>query len=316
LFADHIQVEGTPILNVIVSLPTNDIGYHSLQSAAAETAARQLGIKLKLLYAGGDAIAQSEQLLTSILSARERPDAIILEPAGTALPAVAKEAVKAGVGWVVLNRDAEYIPVLRRVAKAPIFEVSTDHEEVGRIQGRQFGALLPEGGLVLYIEGPASSDAAVHRRAGMLSTKPATVEIKTLHGNWTIAGAQHAVESWLRLPTSQKLPVKAIGCQNDSMAMGARNAFLQVPVGEREKWLQLPFTGCDGLPEAGEAWVRKHVLAATVVIPANAGTALEMLAQAMQSGLQPAERTLMKPSLYPALEELRRWSYVPGAARA
>ena len=299
------------MLNVIVSLPTNDIGYHSLQSAAAEAAARQLGVNLKLLYAGGDAIAQSQQLLNSILSASERPDAVILEPAGTPLPAVAKEAVKAGVGWVVLNRDAAYIPELRPIAKAPIFEVSTDHEEVGRIQGRQFGALLQEGGLVLYIEGPAGSDAAVQRTVGMLSTKPATVEITGIHGNWTEAGAHHAVESWLRLSTSRKLPVKTIGCQNDSMAIGARKAFLKLPVGEREKWLQLPFTGCDGLPEAGQAWVRNRHLAATVVIPANAGTALEMFAHAMQSGSQPAERTLTKPSLCPALEDLRRWSYVP-----
>src|SRR5438445_7104821 len=34
---------------------------------------------------------------------------------------------------------------------------------------------------------------------------------------------------------------------------------------ERERWLALPFTGCDGMPDTGQAWVRSGLLAATVV---------------------------------------------------
>lgn len=296
------------MLNVVLSLPTSDIGFHSLQSAAAEAAARKLGVNLRLVYANVDAITQGQQLLTMIQSRSERPDAIILEPVGTPLPLVAKAAASAGIAWVVLNRDAEYFSELRAVSKAPMFQVSTDHKEVGRIQGRQFGALLREGGLVLYIEGPANSDAALSRTAGMQSTKPPNIEIKTIRGNWTEAGAHHAITSWLRLSTSRQLPVRAIGCQSDPMAIGARKAFQDLPGSDREKWLNLPFTGCDGLPEAGQAWVRSAQLAATVVIPPNAGTALEMLVQAHQGGVQPPERTMTAPYSYPPIEQLQNRS--------
>ena len=44
-----------------------------------------------------------------------RPDAILFEPAGsTALPQVARAAAAAGIGWVILNREADYVNDLRR----------------------------------------------------------------------------------------------------------------------------------------------------------------------------------------------------------
>lgn len=292
-------------LNVLISLPTNDIGYHSEQTAAAQDASRRLGIDLKLVYADGDAINQSQQLLSAIQNPAERPDAIVFEPVGTCLPQVARAAVSAGIGWVVLNRDADYIAELRRTARAPIFEISSDHEEVGRIQGRQFGALLSQGGTVLYIEGPASSNAAQQRTSGMQSTKPVKLEVKSLKGNWTEQGSYNAVSSWFRLSTSRQIPVVLVGCQNDAMAIGAKRAFHDLAGDDRDRWLKLPFTGCDGLPLAGQTWVREKKLAATVVVPTNTGMALEMLVKSMESGAQPSARTLTVPTSFPPVEQLR-----------
>jgi ribose transport system substrate-binding protein len=294
-------------LNVLISLPTNDIGYHSEQVAAAEEASRRLGVNITLIYAAGDAINQSQQLLTAIQSHGERPDAIVLEPVGTCLPHVARSATAKGIGWVVLNRDADYIAELRRGSSAPIFEISTDHEEVGRIQGRQFAALLKNKGLVLYIEGPGSSGAAQRRTEGMLSAKPSGIEVKSLKGNWTETGAFHAISSWARLSTSRQLPVGLVGCQNDAMAIGARKAFQEITgLDNREHWLSLPYTGCDGLPLAGQLWVREKRLAATVIVPTNTGIALEMLVKAFDTGKQPSERTLTVPVSYPPIERLHR----------
>ena len=46
------------------------------------------------------------------------------------------------------------------------------------------------------------------------------------------------------------------------------------PVGERsddrDRWLRLPFVGCDGVTKTGQSWVRTGLLAATVIIPATA----------------------------------------------
>jgi ribose transport system substrate-binding protein len=297
----------TKKLNVLISLPTNDIGYHSEQVSAAEDAARRLGVNISLVYAQGDAINQSQQLLTAIQSNNDRPDAIVLEPVGTCLPHVAKTATAKGIGWVVLNRDADYIAELRRGSSAPIFEISTDHEEVGRIQGRQFAALLGNSGLVLYVQGPGNSGAAQRRTEGMMSTKPAGMEVKSLKGNWTETGAYQAITSWARLSTSRQQPVGLIGCQNDAMAMGARKAFQEMSgLEDRERWLHLPYTGCDGLPQAGQTWVREKQLAATVIVPTNTGMALEMLVKAFETGKQPSERTLTVPVSYPPIEKLHR----------
>lgn len=91
------------------------------------------------------------------------------------------------------------------------------------------------------------------------------------------------------------------------MAMGARKAFQeQTSVTERERWLSLPYTGCDGLPQTGQAWVSSGLLAATVVVPANTGMAMEMVAQAVSTGTQPPERTFTVPESFPSVEELAR----------
>jgi ribose transport system substrate-binding protein len=88
----------------------------------------------------------------------------IFEPVGgTALPQVARAASSAGIGWCVLINVPEYLADLRRTARAPVFAVGTDKEEIGRIQAKQFAALLPRGGSVLYIQGPSEHFAAKQR---------------------------------------------------------------------------------------------------------------------------------------------------------
>jgi ribose transport system substrate-binding protein len=88
--------------------------------------------------------------------------------------------------------------------------------------------------------------------------------------------------------------------------MGARNAFQELPnESERERWLKLPFLGCDGLPKTGQAWVRSGHLAATIFIPPNAGQAVEMLAQALQSGKPAPERAITGVVSLPTLPELK-----------
>ena len=294
-------------LNFLVSLTNNDNDYQQEQAASAEEVARKLGVGIQIIYAENDSITQSQQLLKIIQSgAAPRPDAIIFEPVGaTALPQVGRAAVAAGMGWVVLNRDVDYISEFRRTSKVPVFSITSDHEEIGRIQGRQFGALLPRGGYVLYIEGPSESSAARQRTSGMQETKPAEVQIRTLKAQWTEASAFKVVSSWLRLSTSREARFDLISAQDDSMAMGARKALQEHSSdGDREKWLKTPFTGCDGLPRTGQAWVRNGILAATVVVPPNTGLAVEMLLQAIRTGAQPAECKLTVPTSFPSIEAL------------
>jgi ribose transport system substrate-binding protein len=295
-------------LRIIVSLITQDNDFQVEQAASAEEAARRVGVDTQILYADSDSIQQSQQILQFVQSAPEaRPDGIILEPVGgPALPQVARAAVMAGIGWVVLNREVDYIRQLRQVSKSPIFGVSSDNLEIGRIQGRQLAALLPNGGSVLYIQGPAETDACKLRTAGMYETKPAGIQIKTMKGTWTEASAFKAITSWLRLSTSQQAHIDLIAAQNDAMAAGAKKAFQQFTYeGEgRDRWVAIPFVGVDGVPKTGQAWVRSGVLTATIIAPPLAGTAMEMLVRALQAGVVPPEMTLIAPRSLPALESL------------
>jgi ribose transport system substrate-binding protein len=296
-------------LRFLVSLTTNDNDYQIEQAQSAEAAARKLGVELQVIYADNDAITQSTQLLKAIQAEEaHRPDAIIFEPVGgTALPQVSRAAASAGIGWAVLNRDANYIAELRKSSTAPVFVVTSDHLEIVRIQGRQIAALLPHGGTILYVQGPAENSAAKDRTTGMQETKPANVHTTLLRAQWTEESSQKAVRSWLKLTTSRKAAMDLVAAQDDSMAIGARKAFEELPDDtEKERWLSLPFLGCDGLPKTGQAWVNSGLLTATIFVPPNTGQAIEMFVDALQRGKQPPERALTVAVSVPSLSDLKR----------
>src|SRR5215470_16397828 len=227
----------------VISLTTRDNDYQQEQAVSAQEAAVRTGIEIELVYAENDAVLQSQQLLKVIQGNPEsRPSGIVFEPVGgTAMPQVAKAAAAAGIGWVVLNREVEYLAELRRSFKVPLFSITSDHEEIGRIQGKQLGALLPKGGSILLVQGPAESLAAKQRTTGMYETKPSSIQVKTIKANWTESGAYKAVSSWLKLSTSLQTPIDVVAAQDDSMAIGARKAFQDLfDPAARDKFWGLP----------------------------------------------------------------------------
>ena len=294
-------------LRFLVSLHTRENDFQLAQAQSAEDTARKLGMDAEIIFADDDAVNQSTQLLKAIQGRVEsRPDAIVVEPVGgTALPQVARAASAAGIGWAVLNRRPDYLPELRKAATAPVFAVSSDNAEIGRIQGKQFAALLPGSGSILYIEGPSQSSSARERTSGMLETKPSNIQVATLRARWTEESAAKAVRSWLKLATSQTAAIDLVGAQDDSMAMGARKAFLEITNGgERTRWLRVLLTGCDGQPATGQAWVRDKWLTATIYIPPLTGQAIEIFAKAVQGGTQPPEHSLTTSFSIPPLQQL------------
>jgi len=294
-------------LRILVSLMTSENDYQLEQASSAEEAGKKLGVECRILFADNDAITQSTQILKAIQTSEEdRPDAVVMEPVGgTALPQVARAAINAGVGWSVLNRDVDYISELRRVAKVPIFGVSSDQLEVGRIQARQCAALFPRGGNILYVQGPSDSPVAKQRALGMQELKPNNVHLVSLKGNWTEDSAIRTVRSWLKLTTSQKAAIDGVVAQNDAMAIGVRKAFEEmIPEIEKDRWLEVPFTGVDGAPKTGQAWVRSGLLTATVFTPPNAGRAVELQFEAIAHGRTPTERVLVPPASLPEMEKL------------
>ena len=295
-------------LRFLLSVKNDSNDYQIEQVKSAREAAVRCGVDLEVTCAQDDGILQSQQLLQHIqCGAASRPKVIIFEPAGsTTLPRVAHAAAGEGIGWVVLSRQADYVSELRSISGIPVFVVAADHAEIGRIQGRQLAALLPRGGIVLAIQGPAHSKSASLRHGGLLETKRENIQLRVVKGQWTEVSAQKAVASWLDLSTSREIDIAAVCAQDDSMAMGARRAVEQSVHALRQSWRQVPFLGCDGIPKTGQEWVRRGLLASTVLNPPTAPVAVELAAKFLQHGSMPPALTLTEPRSIPELEALNR----------
>jgi ABC-type sugar transport system substrate-binding protein len=286
-------------IRVLLSLARENNDYQRLQASIAEQTAARMDVELTIISAKGDSIKQSQDLLDVIQTSSLRPDAIVVEPAGTTMANVAKAAVVSGIGWVMLNRRAEYMAELRDKHRVPLFGISSDNEQIGRLQGQQLGVLLPQGGSALYIQGLANATSEA-RLAGLSMTMPKNIELRMLRGDWTPEGGQKAISAWLRLSTSKGDRIGVVACQNDDMAMGARRALEQ-----NGQLLGVPFIGVDGVPTAGQTWVRGGALTATIIAPPHSGLAIEVLVQALRTGVNPREYTLVSPESHPSLIDLQ-----------
>jgi len=290
---------------IVVSLP-NDNAYQHEQGVVAKSTGEHLGLDLQVIQANDDSITQSQQLLEIIQSRPEhQPSAFLVEPVtATGLRRVAEAAVAEGIAWVISNSDVDYVKQLRKSARVPVFIVTQGQYEIGRLQGQQLAALLPQGGTVLCIEGPSMSSVAVQRHEGMESAKPRNVQLATLRSKWSEEIAYQSAGAWLRLATSRAEKFDLVAGQTHELALGARKAFQNIDNPEEKKrWLEVPFIGI-GISSQVKPLVDGHVLAAAVVTSVTMDLALTLLARAIESQTQPPERSIVAVSSYPELEKL------------
>jgi ABC-type sugar transport system substrate-binding protein len=290
----------------VISLPGEN-NYLREQEAAAKTSAQRLGLDLQVINAKSDPVTQSQQVLEVVQAQSGRPDGVIVEPVNNqGLPRVAEAAVAAGIGWVVSNASVDYLEPLRKSAKAPVFAVSQDHTEIGRMQGRQFLTVLPRGGSALYLRGPATNFLAAQRSEGLESVLGANVQVKSLKIQWTAESAYNSVTSWLRLSSVHAADTHLIAAQNTDFILAARQAFEENASGpDRERWLSLPYCGVGVLDQA-KPLLDAGTLNAAVITSLTMDTAMEMLVRHIQSGSQPPAQTFVKAWSQPTLEELAK----------
>ena len=212
-------------MKALISLTTQDNDYQRAQAASVEAVAKRMGAQIEIIYADNDPVLQSQQILSAIQKKGASFEVVITEPVGTAMAQVAEAATKGGIAWGVLNRDIDYASRLHAAHGVPVFEVGVEQEAVGHIQAAQLAKLVPGGGTVLYIEGPAAGSAAKLRTQGTMAKKPANIDLKILKGNWTEESGHKVVASWLKLSTSKSAGFVAVVAQDDAMVMGARKAF-------------------------------------------------------------------------------------------
>ena len=292
--------------SVVVSLLSSTQEFQLLQAADARAAGQRTGLDVEVVFCENNAIQQIQQLYSFIHAPEDRwPAALVVEAVSSeGMERVARNAVKAGIGWVMQQWKTEYLAALRaQHPKVPVVSVAVDEEEIGSIQARQVRALLPKGGGILLVQGPIDSTSATRRQDGLVSgLRDSGIEIgSALRGDWTARSAESAVMSWLRLKSTEAMRVDAVVSQNDSMASGARAA---IRAG-RSEWSTLPFTGCDGLPEGGRRLVSTGELTATLIKPTTTGPAVELVARTLRGQAAPPEVVLHATS-HPPLETLAR----------
>ena len=292
-------------LKVVVSLP-NSSAFQLAQAEAARSAAVRMGLDLQVMHANDDCATQGQQMLRIMQSSSDLwPSAFIVEPAsGTGLRSVAEMAVAKGIAWVFSNSDVDYFQRLRKSTQVPVFMVTQGQHEIGQLQGKQLAALLPNGGSVLYIEGPATSAVAEHRREGMSNTRPRNVFLTKIRSNWSEESAFQSTVDSLRLASALAPKFDLVAGQNHELALGAKRAFQNIgDIEQRKKMLGLPFIGI-GISSHLKPLVQDRSLAAAVVTSLTMELALKLLVRAIESKVQPPERSVSESYSYPELDKL------------
>jgi ABC-type sugar transport system substrate-binding protein len=301
---------------VVLFLLNQKNDYQAAMYHDASQAAEQHGLKLEVHDAGTSSDRQSEQILSVVRGPTARSLlALLVHPVVDHMhEAAAREATKAGMGWVLLNREAEYVHDLRRLYPTlPIFCVTPDQDEIGRAQGRLVRALLPKGGRVLGITGPFRASSARQRRRGLEeAVHGGAIQAVWLTGDWSQSSGEAAVRTWeLRVDGAQRHPAfhsffpDLVVAQNDSMAAGAERAIREVAT--RRSWPQMsrvPVVGCDGTAELGLRLVENKTLVGTVVVPSTAAESVQLVSASRRKGPLPGAKILLAVHTVPALDAI------------
>jgi ABC-type sugar transport system substrate-binding protein len=294
-----------PSRRIALFLANPDNDYMQALRNEAEAAAARAGFELEVAFAGADpgkiSIEQPQQIYRAInRDPAVRPVAVIVFPLLDVAHTV-KEVVAARVGVIVLNRLPPFVEELRNANPGvPIFAVSSDQVQAGRVQGRQLRTLLPEGGLVLGVLGNPLASSTSDRANGLRQViDGSAIRLTTVNGDWGAASGEDVVTKWLRQPWNKE-KLAAIACQNDAMAMGARKATRQLAAETAYGYLQrIPILGIDGSPHFGLKLVESGDLTATVVNPLVTRHAIEQLARALKGEAVPPFLSV-EPKPHPA----------------
>jgi serine/threonine-protein kinase len=294
---------GAPNGRIGLFLRALDNDYQYLQRDDCLSAARRCGLSMHEVIGNNDAELQKRQIEDCLREPPAvRPSVFLVNPVDElALREVAFEAAKAGIGWVNLNRSVDYLDELRIEYSGLVFLcVSPEQRQVGRIHARLLRVFLPEGGHVLYIEGPSGTSTARQRRAGTeQELAGANIHLCVETEDWTVEGGARAARRWLERAESKPPWPWVVCAQNDSMAIGARSVLLEAaecrPDAARRAADPSPVVviGCDGTPSYGQPLVADGLLNATVVVPPTAGRAvLEIAAHRERPGASTASITV------------------------
>jgi len=290
-------------------LRTTENDYQQQLKQEALREGKRSGFVVEVDSAQDDAGRQVAQITAAVENARSTNlVAVLVAPVRDDVMApTVRAAAQAGVEWVMLNREAQFIEELRQqFTGRAIFAVTPEQTEIGRIHGQQVRSLRPGGGCVLCVTGPLTASAARERLDGLKSVIADSYRLVTLNADWTSEGARLALERWLSNMTKDKEVPSVFVAQNDEMALGLRQAARDAAVRLNLPLDKTPIVGCDGSPTLGQRLVREGRLRGTVVTPPASGPAVEWIARMRCHGEIPPATVIQPVTSFPGLSDLRR----------
>jgi len=292
---------------ITVLLLTDGQDFQRIQEQSAQDACDRAGFQIEVAYADNSPAMQMRQVLEYVdrpLNLRPAAIAIELASAPAAFTQVAKSTLSAGVGWVELSSGASAVELLRREFPGHLVaSVGVDETAIGELQAAQCRALLPNGGVILYVEGPSVNVIVKARRLALercLEGSSITIG-KSLAADWTEEGASQAAVAWLQQASVGRVQPALVCAQNDAMALGVR----KVARAQHAGWAGVPMLGCDGVQSVGQRYVKEGILAATIIKPATAGPAVEWIVRTL-GGQKLPRQVVLVPTSFPAVEELTK----------
>lgn len=270
--------------------------------------AKRHGFDLVIESAQNDPLRQADQVRAAINNGAATKLAGILVSVvrDDVMPDLARESAKAGIDFALLNEGA-YIDELRAEQPTwPVFVVTPDQTDIGRIQGRQVRALVGDAGSILCVTGPMSTVMAQQRLAGLKEVLGEKFSVIELNADWTSERARMVVERWANeLPADAQLPAMFVA-HNDEMALGVRQALRDFSSRRDVPLDNLFITGCDGSQTFGQRLVREGRIKCTVIMPPASGAAIELIAKHRSKNELPAVRMVQPVASFPALTALKR----------
>jgi ABC-type sugar transport system substrate-binding protein len=276
--------------------------YQDLQGREARARGTALGVNVEVAYSPGFG---QYRVVRKRLGESGRPlDAVVTEPATVAGLELLLKDLKGRTGLVLLNA---WDPLVEAEARdwgpgLPFGTISLPHRAFGEMQGRQVSAVVPPGGGVVVITGPARSSAAVERLEGLKATIRPDIRLSDIEaGQWNEADGAAAFGSWYGVFKSRRETIDAVVGQSDDLAAGARRAATAVPNPDHARmFAAAKYLGVGAVPGFGKEKVDDGTLYASIVAPPNAGTAIDMLHRSWTAGASVPLRSFTAVSAYPA----------------
>jgi ABC-type sugar transport system substrate-binding protein len=281
------------------------------EGMAAEATRGGFPIAVRVRSARGDEKVQMGQMDSDRRSA-ECPDLVIVIPIQhEAIYPICADTLSSNRKVSVVILHQRLTPVMladRQRYGRRLFSVSADQQEIGRLQARQFAALLPEEkGDILYVQGSETSYGTKQRMKGLLEELPRTPGVRLngfrVYGDWSPESVKPAVAEWEGRGGRLEW-LGAAGAQSDSMALALHGLL-------REHGVGIPVIGVDGL-DLGQRAVDEGTLAATVIQPLGVGYAIDVYRRLCADGVEDATlipedgNIVLSPTSYPALDFLVR----------